>query len=434
MAPSQSKLAEALNTLIDQKKATVTETAAGISVYQLEGPDADGLYTLFEEAGWKKIICRDKGGEIPRHLIAANGKGLTITAERPATPDGIEVILTRSGFEALLDKPPESTIVWVEGLTAAIDTRAVRYCPWWHEGEFKPEGGAESVARVTRMLGRKGPGDHLGRWLLKAPATPVHEKALEPWRERAASRLLRAMAQEIEPDNKLLFKGPPPARFIVEDEEDLAADLFATLQSVATWLLENDRELENRHGLLAAEIARTATRGGSAMDLAGTLRLALEGARIAYSFGVTQQNKDTLRALGDLRKAVSEDTAKLSEIMRTLGTAVAGAVFANIGLIIARMNVPAGGKFVGPAAILVGIVLAIYVLSVIGSGVHYIRVQGYLRNEWRNSLYRFLSDDDYKRLVETPVGRAETAFWCVAATGILMLVISLVALFRIVSA
>jgi hypothetical protein len=358
---------------------------------------------------------------------------MTITAQRPPTPAGIEVILTRRAFAALLEKPPEATIVWVEGLTSVIDTRSVRYCPWWHEGEFKPADGAESVAKVTRLLGRKGPGGDLGRWLLKTAATPVHQDAMKPWRLRAASRLLRAMAQEIEPDDKLLFKGPPPTRFTVGNEEDLTADLFATLQSAAGWLLENERELENRHGLLAAEIARTATRGGSAMDLAGTLRLALEGARIAYSFGVTQQNKDTLRALGDLRKAVSEDTAKLSEIMRTLGTAVAGAVFANIGLIIARLSVPANATFVGKAAILVGIVLTIYVASVVGSGMHYIWVQGYLRREWRGSLYKFLSDDDYRRLVDVPVGRAETAFWCAACAGILMLVISLVAVFRIAS-
>ncbi|MBB3590883.1 hypothetical protein FHX08_001227 [Rhizobium sp. BK529] len=434
MAPSQSKLAEALNTLIAGRNAAVTETPAGIAVNELDGPDADRLYTLFEEAGWTGITAEDQAGSIPRHLIAGNGKGLTITASRPAIPEGIEAILTRSGFEALLDRPPASAIVWIEGLSDVIDTRSVRYCPWWHEGEFQPQAGAESVAKVNRLLGRKGPGDHLGRWLLKAAATPVHQAAIEPWRLRAASRLLRAMAQEIEPDNRLLFKGPPPTRFTVGDEEDLTADLFATLQSVATWLLENERELENRHGLLAAEIARTATRGGSAMDLASTLRLALEGARIAYNFGVTQQNKDTLRALGDLRKAVSEDTAKLSEIMRTLGTAVAGAVFANIGLIVARTTLQTNAKFVGPAAMLVGIVLAIYVLSVIGSGVHYIWVQTYLRNEWRGSLYKFLSDDDYKRLVEVPVRRAETAFWGVAAAGILMMVISLVALFKIASA
>ncbi|TIV70763.1 MAG: hypothetical protein E5V79_06450, partial [Mesorhizobium sp.] len=89
-------------------------------------------------------------------------------------------------------------------------------------------------------------------------------------------------------------------------------------QSVATWVYENDRELENRHGLLAAEVARTSFRDGDAQALAGVLGTAFEGARIAYNFGVTQQSKDTLKALGDLRKTVSDDATKLSETTRTL--------------------------------------------------------------------------------------------------------------------
>lgn len=231
------------------------------------------------------------------------------------------------------------------------------------------------------------------------------------------------MAQEIESDDRLLFKGPPGTRFTVENLEELPGDTFAAIQSVAGWLLENERELENRHGLLAAEIARTSLRDGNAQDLAGVLAIALESARIAYNFGLTQQSRDTLKALGDLRKVVSDDTAKLSETTRTLGAAVAGAVFANMGLIIARLTLSANSTFVGPAAILLGSVLLLYVVTVIGSGFHYILVQSYLRKEWRGSLYRFLSKEDYKRLVELPVGRAERAFYFLAGVGAIMVVL-----------
>lgn len=161
---------------------------------------------------------------------------------------------------------------------------------------------------------------------------------------------------------------------------------------------------------------------------------ALEGARIAYNFGVTQQSRDTLKALGELRKSVADDTAKLSETMRTLGGAVVGTVFANIGLIVARLASPANNTFVGSAAILIGIVLTIYVATIVGSGIHYIWVHRYLRKEWRNSLYRFLAADDYRRLVEVPVRRAELAFWCIAGAGIAMVVLLLIAVFQIAGA
>lgn len=435
MGPSQSKLAEAINKLVAAGRVTVTEAATSIAVYQLNGTEADSIYDLFEQAKWINLVCRDAGGEIDRHQIVENGEGLQITAGRPTVPKGVETILTVSGFESALDREPGASVVWVEGLKAAIDTKLVRYSPWWSGDPFTPDESTASVAKVTRVLGRKGPGTHLGRWLLKSPAAVVQDEAIKPWRVRAASRLLRSMAQEIELDDRLLFKGPPSARFTVTNQEDLTPASFAALQSVASWLLENEREVENRQGLLAAEIARTAVRDGNAGDLVSVLPTALEGARIAYNFGVTQQSRDTLKALGDLRKAVSDDTAKLSETMRSIGAAVVGAVFANIGLIVARMTLPPNGsKFIGQAAILVGVVLTVYVASIIISGIHYLWLQAYLRKEWRNSLYKFLAQDDYKRLVEVPVFRAEVGFWIMVGVGTILVCISLAALWTIAGA
>lgn len=424
MGPSQSKLAEALNALAAGGRVSITERREGISVYQLEGTEAASLIAPLEAAGWSDLNFHDAGGEISsREGVAAGGPGIWMTAVRPSLPPGVDAVVTIAGFEALLERAPISPVVWVEGLSVTIDTITVRYGPWWGEAPFVPEVEPNGLEKVVRVIGRKGPGSHIGRWLLRAPAADVSELAAKPWRTRAASSLLRAMAQEIEADERLLFKGPPPARFSVENEVELPADLFAALQSASRWMFENDRELENRHGLLAAEVARTSLRSGNALDLSYVMAAALEGARIAYNFGVTQQSRETLKALGDLRKAVSDDTAKLSETMRTLGAAMVAAVFANIGLIAARLTVPANSAFVGQAAICIYVVLAIYVLTVIGSGWHYIWIQSYLRDEWRNSLYRFLPNSDYDRLVREPVRRSELAFWWMAAASVLMMLI-----------
>lgn len=420
MVPSQSKLAEALNALVNRGRVVVSETSLGIAVNQLNGTEADQVIGLLESAGWTSLGVEDQGGEIPRNHVASSGDGVRVTATRPPTPAGIDAVVTSSGFSALLERDPTASVVWIEGLTSKIDTRTVRYAPWGDIDDFKPIDEPSNPAKVVRVLGNNGPGGHIGRWLLRIPQTQIKDAAATPWRVRAASRLLRAMAQEIEPDDKLLFKGPPAARFTVSGSEELIARDFAVTQSVAAWVYENDRELENRHGLLAAEVARTSLRDGDAQALAGVLGPALEGARIAYNFGVTQQSKDTLKALGDLRKTVSDDATKLSETTRTLAGAVVGAVFGNIGLIVARLTLPANGIFVGPAAVLLGVVLGLYVLATIASGWHYILVQQELRREWKDRLYRFLPDDDYKRLVTNPAKRAETAFWCTAAVGAFM--------------
>lgn len=421
MEPSLTALAETLDALVDGDRVVVTETPAAIAVYQLEGREASQIFAHLEACAWTEITASDAGGDIPRDMLAQSGGGITVTATRPALPEGFEAVLTKSGFAAFLERDETSPIVWVYGLDRIIDTRSIRFAPWGNTETYTPLEALATPSKVVRVLGPGDPGSHIDRWLLLAPDEDVSIAALAPWRVRAGGKLLAALSQEIEPDGRLLFRGPPPTRFTVSNLE-ISATSFAACQEAVTWIFENARELENRHGLLAAEIARTSLRDGGPQDLANTLRSALEGARIAYGFGVTQQSKDTLKALSDLRKAVSDDAAKLSETTRSLGTAIAGAVFGNISLIIARLTLPTNGVFIGNAAILIGVVLLVYVCVMVASGIHYITIQHDLRQDWRERLYRFLNDDEYERMVNRPAKRAETAFGITAIIGVIMAV------------
>jgi hypothetical protein len=414
----QKNLAEALDKLVEQGRVVVSETRTGIAVNQLNGAEADHVLALLEAAGWTDAIAADEGGKIPSTMVAATDDGVRVTAARPELPNGIDAVLTSSGFANLLERDPESSIIWVEGLNVVIDTRTVRYAPWGTCGAFVPMEEPANPARVVRVLGQGGPGTHIGRWILRMPDTNVTTAEMAPWRRRAASHLLASLAQEIEPGGGLLFRGPPPTRFAPVNSGNVDRAGFAALQAALSWVFESEREFENRHGLVAAEVARTSLRDGTLCDLASTLGPALEGARIAYGFGITQQSKDTLKALTDLRKAVTDDATKLSETTRSLAAAVVGAVFGNIGLIMARLVVPANGVFIGPAAIMLGIALAIYVGAIVASGAHYISIQRELRRDWRNRLYRYLEDDEYNRMVNRPAERAEYGFWITAAIGI----------------
>lgn len=433
MAPSQIALANALNALVDAGRVVVTEARASLAVNQLNGTEAEAIVNLLEADGWHDVAAGDAGGEIPRDLLPGSGEGVRVTAVRMPLPDEVDAVLTKSGFGALLDRPAASAVVWIHGLQAPIETWSVRYAPWGSAEPFAALDAPANPARIVRVLGPSGPGDQLGRWLLRAADDSVQAAPMVPWKERAAKRLLASLAQEIEPDGRLLFRGPPPTRF-TPTHGDIDQASFAALQTAAGWVYENSRELDNRHGLIATEVARTSLRDGNLRDLAATLPAALEGGRIAYNFGVTQQSKDTLKALGDLRKSVSDDTAKLTETTRSLGTAVVSAVFGNIGLIVARLTLQANGAFIGPAAILIGVVLALYVGTIIASGAHYIAIQRDLRGDWRTRLYRFLGDDEYKVMVIRPAERAERAFWTTAIVGAVMTVLLLIAVYFIAAA
>lgn len=434
MAPSQTRLANFLNELSEGRTAAISETGARLAVNQITGEQASHLLQLLEESGWSDLEVEDDGYGIQREQLQSATGLIRVTAAAPALPPGVQAVVSRDGFAALLDRPASGTVVWVEGLHEKIETHAVLYTSWDKEHKFSALASLPDPVQVVRVLGRNGPDPAIGRWLLRDPVSDVSSAAAEPWRLRAGAHLLKSLAQEIEPDDRLLFRGPPAARFAVGRTEPMTSRFFAALQTVVSWAYGSGREVENRHGLLATEISRVAVRDGDAQDLASILGMALESAKIAYNFGVTQQSRDSLKALGDLRKVVSDDTSRLSETTRTLAAAVIGAVFGNIGLIVARLTLPANADFIGPAAICLGAVLTLYVASVIGAGCHFISVQRQLRREWRDRLYVFLSNEDYTRLVSAPATRAENAFFGAAVVGGLMTLLLLIAVIYIATA
>lgn len=428
MAPPKAKLADHLNALVGNGRVVVTETRDGLSIYQLNGVEASTVLPLLEPDVWQAISVSDEGGELSQSDIPPTLEAVRITARREPLPEGVDAVITEQAFKKLLSRKPAATCVWVTGLDEVIDTDTVRYAPWGTTDVFEPFADAIDPAKVVRFL---NPADesrgYLGRFLLRNSDQKTVPERMAVWRQKACITLVTALAQEVEPDGRLLFRGPPPTRFKSTPDQGISKELFTAIQDAAKWVYGNDREVDNRHALMAAEIARTSETGGSLTELAEGLSLSLEGAKIAYSFGLNQQSKDTLKALSDLRKAVTDEASKVSDSTRSLCGAVVGAVVGNVGLLIARTSLPPNGRFVGPAALLLGIVLALYVLAVICSGVQYINIQRQLRAQWRDKLYRFLSATEYTEMVERPVKRAEKAFYVVSVIGVMMAGLSLVA-------
>ncbi|KOF17902.1 hypothetical protein AC244_16210 [Ensifer adhaerens] len=421
-------LATEIDRLVDNQRAAVTETPSQVIVYQLEGEDAIRLCDLLAGAGLAVETLEDAGGEFSIKQLSADLRDVKIVASKPISPDGVEAVLTKTAFKQLLMRPPTAPIIWLQGLPSSFETRTTRYSDWDDTTEFHPEDETIDPRRFVRVLGdfnvlRSG----LGRWLLREPSAIVPAN----WGDVAAVHLTASLAQEVETDGELLFRGPPATRFAAKFEQALDAKSFEELQRAAQWVYENDREVENRHALLAAEVARSALRGGNARDLVGILHQALEGAKIAYNFGVSRQSQETLKALSDLRKSVSDETVKLADTARGLAAAVTGAAVGNIGILIARATLPASSSFIQILSVLLALVLAIYVFVVIGSGLQFLRIQKGMRNEWKPRLYRYLNDDEYSKMVETPATRAERGFYVTAVGGASMALLMFAAVFYV---
>jgi hypothetical protein len=428
----RTDLARTVDGLAAAGRATVTESRDELALYQLDAEGARQVLARLDPAGFALFRLADEGGDILADDVADESIGIELVARKPAVPDGVLPILSQTGFRALLERVHPEAVIWLQGLEHPIETITVAYQPWGSDNPFTPAEGPPEPARVVRhLLDLHGPAP-IGRWLLRDSQQDVSGPRLSPWREHACRALSVAISQEVERDGRLLFRGPPPTRFRCEAAPRVEVGSLANLQCAASWVYENPRELENRHGLMAAEIARTALRDGDLADLAGVTASALEGAKIAYGFGVSQQSRDALKTLSDLRKAVADETGKLSDATRSLAAAVTTSAVGNVGLVIARLTLAKGSTFVSVAAGVIGLALAIYVGVVIASGWHFLTIQRDLRNDWRERLYRFLGDDEYGRMVTGPVARAEKGFRNAAIGSAIVSLLELVAVLIVI--
>ena len=64
------------------------------------------------------------------------------------------------------------------------------------------------------------------------------------------------------------------------------------------------------------------------------------------------------------------------------------------------------------------VLVFVYVATVIYAGNAFVMLQRKLRGDWKQSLYRFLPDEDYEKMVAQPTRRAETIFRCSAGWGL----------------
>lgn len=433
MEHSRSDLASKIDALARADRATVTETRTELALYQLDGAGAREVVALLAPAGFALLRLADEGSDLRPDELDDDAIGIELLAAKPLVPDGVFPILTLVAFEEILVRPSVEPIIWVQRLDRAVETVTVAYVPWEDARPFTPEIAPPDPMRVVRVLGTAEPIEPVGRWLLRDPDADVAGPLLVFWRERCTEVLSKALAQEIERDGRLLFRGPPPTRFRCSGAHRIEINSLAALQRATAWVYESSRELENRHGLLAAEISRTSARDGDLSDLGAIMPFAIEGARIAYGFGLSQQSRDALKSLSDLRKAVSDETTKLSDATRSLAAAVMASAVGNVAIVIARLTLNNSAHLVAPAAAAIGFALAIYVCVVIWSGWHFLTIQQDLRRDWRARLYRFLGDDEYERMVTAPVHKAEGGFKKAAVASGAIALLMLVAVLIVVS-
>lgn len=408
--------------------AFIVESGDAVNVSNLSGARTTELCALVAVEGWACRVYDQTGEAWPVEDLAEDIAPFRVSITKPTPPTGVARILTDQGLATWLDHP-SATICQIARLSRSFDTLGVRFTDWDEPvGPFSPaEVTASPRSFVREYHGVLNAPQDVRPWLLQDLDSGAYDNSsFRIWMAAAAKCLLYCVPDEVDSvSGSLKFRGPPRLALNVNTDSvqmlsDLGVEGFKDLQRSVRWVFDNAREAEMRHVLFATEIARSGIETDCAeVYVREHAEAALDGAKIGYQASLAQLSGDTLKALADLRKAVTEETAKVTEATRQIGGAVAAALAIGIGLMAARVTAAASGTLI----IGVMIVAGAYVLMVTLSGLQFAWLQRDLRKAWQPRLYRYLPPSEYQAMVLTPTGRAEKSLFCVAGIGGLITVL-----------
>jgi hypothetical protein len=207
----------------------------------------------------------------------------------------------------------------------------------------------------------------------------------------------------------LQASGPPIVR-IRADAPELGNACMA-LTAGTTWVFLTGHDIEVRHMIFAAELARAYRPDQPLTDV---LTHALESSKATYEAHVQSASRDTLKALGDLRKSVIDEAQKVTQraqdltsgLWRDVAVSAAPFVLKVMGDATKVSNpfVTAGFYFAAAIFIVVSFVLQT------GINENYLANQRTARKSWFETLYGYISADERRRIADEPITNAEASY------------------------
>lgn len=415
------QLAELLDRLALSNEGFLVETERSVSVSGLSCASAAQIFQSVLPLGWGVKAFDTSNSEWSLPTISDEFAPFRVTISKPQFTSADLYILTNVGFAKWLSTGHDATTWRVARLRESITTRGRLITSWTSSDKSAPLPATKSPrALVRETAGTRIVPQDIQVWLLHHSSIRLADPAFRTWANASIKVLLYSLAEEIISNGEeLKFKGPPKLTLKVPSEcedplEEFGELAFEALQQAASWVFELEREAELKHGLLAGEIARAGGQLTSAVEyFKNNIADAFDAAKIAYLVAVSELGKDTLKLLGELRKAVTEETGKVTEGIRQTIAAVASGLAVGFGLLAARLNTAASPWLL----IVIMLVVIAYVGMVIFSGWGFIALQRNLREQWQPRLYRFLPPEEYTRMVSRPTEKTENVFFVVAGLG-----------------
>ena len=200
-------------------------------------------------------------------------------------------------------------------------TYAARFQPWTSEAVavFAPSEQLTDPRSLTKdFTGANAVPADIRPWLARAKPHRLGT-SFDGWRKSALRRLMAALSDQVTLDQgnpKYHFNGPPTRHIALTDDELEA--LAPAIIAGTEWIFGAGLDTETRHLLFANEWTRSYQNSHDAdFD-----KRTLESAQAAYKAYVNSSSRETLKALAELRKAVIDETQKISQRAQDLASAL----------------------------------------------------------------------------------------------------------------
>jgi hypothetical protein len=409
----RKELAELLDSLVERKVAFLREGDTGVVISSLDALNAIAILEISEKLGWADRVLDTSSNEWTRASILPEYKPFRIHIRKPPAEAGTCLILTNVGFrDWLRENPCFIGHCKVLRLSQTFHTWSATFSPWDVDTCFSPVGDKKSPLLLVKEYApsRSVPAD-IRPWIL-ADNEYINEADTTAciWARVSTREVLKSLSDEIDGKN-LTFKGPPRLELSLATDGDEIFDkidknTFEAIQSVARWIFEDSAITEARHLIFSKEFARAGHPDDVVTYLNCNISSAHDSAKIVYELSVSDLGRDTINILSGLRRSVTEENAKISEITRQLIVSLSGSLSVGVALIAARISFGAH-----PVLLLfILLVIWVYMSMIIYSGSQIVKMMDNNREDWHRLLYRFLPHEEYKRIVLDPIDQASKVF------------------------
>jgi len=373
------------------------------------------------------ITYADSDAALPSDAAPSHDDLFQITVRKFTVPGELRIFLAAS-IPKVADflGDVDSVLIGEMATAETFTTRRSRFQLWTAEAAapYVPlEPLPDPRSFCTDLTGTSTIPADLRPWLLRARPERAG-KAFRAWTALASRRLLATVSNQVSITDGALtyhFSGPPSRAFSIPD--DKATSLFYRLTAGVAWMFDG-QDVEARHLLLANEWARS-YRADTLADLGDR---ALESARGAYDAYVKSSSRETLRALAELRKAVIDESQKVSQRAQDL-TASLWRDFAIATVPFILKVLPDTAKLPS-TTISAGIAIAAAVFLLYSYSVQsyinyrFFKHQGDARGIWRQVLNTVLSQTEIYDFSEQPIRRAICDYYRICASvGVVYLIL-----------